>query len=187
MNELFDDLKRQSQQESTQNNKSLFSSITDIETEMQKYQDWIEQAKDQMQISNKGLALSSSADIELKPQVCNAMADLNSENLVSKDKIESLQKVVNKEGLQITDYNENDSLRAALVNTTLTNLHILHQYKSLLYLVKDNFMTRARVKQQRSPIKQPPTQEVKVVDCKTDEPLEPNSGLNPEIITPTSV
>ena len=46
MNELFDDLKKQSQQESTDNNKSLFSSITNIETEMQKYQNWIEQAKD---------------------------------------------------------------------------------------------------------------------------------------------
>ena len=36
-------------------------------------------------------------------------------------------------------------MRSQLVNTTLTNLHVLHQYKNLLNLVKDNFMTRPRV------------------------------------------
>lgn len=81
------------------------------------------------------MALPKSADIELKSQVCNLETDFTSENLVGKEKIESLQKVVNKSEVQITDYNENASLRIALVNTTLTNLHVLHQYKTLLHLV----------------------------------------------------
>lgn len=106
-----------------------------------------------MFLSNKDLSLPKSADIELKPQVCNVKTDLTSENLVDKEKMDSLQKVVNKSEVLITDYNDNSSLRAALVNTTLTNLHVLHQYKALLNLVKDNFMTRPRVKQVQNPAK----------------------------------
>ena len=63
MNELFDDLKKQSEQESTQNNKTLFTSIANIESEMQRYQKWIEQTKETMQLTNRGLALPTSADI----------------------------------------------------------------------------------------------------------------------------
>lgn len=187
MNELLDDLKMQNEKESSDNNKTLFSSINSIESEMQKYSKWIEETKGSMQLASKDLALPKSAGIELKSEVCNLKTDLTSENLVDKEKIESLQKVVNKSEVEITDYNENASLRAALVNTTLTNLHVLHQYKALLHLVKDNFMSRPRTKQMQNPVKQQPIKEVKVVDSKTEEPFEPNSGINPEIVTPTSV
>lgn len=49
---------------------------------MQKYSKWIEEAKGAMFLSNKDLSLPKSADIELKPQVCNVKTDLTSENLV---------------------------------------------------------------------------------------------------------
>lgn len=48
MNDLLDDLKMQSEKESTENNKTLFSSITNIESEMQKYSKWIEETKGSM-------------------------------------------------------------------------------------------------------------------------------------------
>lgn len=48
-------------------------------------------------------------------------------------------------------------------------------------------MTRQKTKGQKSPVKQQPTIDVKAQESKTQEVFEPNSGLNPEIITPTSV
>lgn len=62
------------------------------------------------------------------------------------------------------DFNDCSSLRSALVSTTLTNLHVLHQYKQLLNLVKDNFMTRPRVKREVTPKKQPPSDGAKTTE-----------------------
>ena len=58
--------------------------------------------------------------------------DLTSENIVEKEKLDSLQNLVNassKSETKAIDYNNGSNLRSALVNTTLTNLHVLHQYK----------------------------------------------------------
>jgi hypothetical protein len=52
-----------------------------------------------------------------------------------------------------TDFNDIVSVRTTLVTTTLTNLHVLHQYKSLLNLVKDNFMDKPRKARPSSPRK----------------------------------
>lgn len=92
-----------------------------------------------------------------------------------------------------TDLYDNKALRSTLVNTTLTNLHVLHQYKALLHLVKDNFMTRPRVNKKaesnspRKPIQTKEVQEVTVVETNKTEGVEPNSGINPEIVSPNSV
>jgi len=78
------------------------------------------------------------------------------------------------------------------VQTTLTNLHVLHQYKSLLNLVKDNFMSRPRTNKKtesnspRKPIITKDIQDVQVIETKTDG-VEPNSGINPDIVSPNSV
>lgn len=53
-----------------------------------------------------------------------------------KDKLKDESKAI--------DYYNADSVRQALVNQTLTSLHVLHQYKSVLNLVKDNYMTKSR-------------------------------------------
>ena len=74
-----------------------------------------------------------------------------------------------------------------MVNTTLTNLHVLHQYKSLLNIVKDNFMTRPRKQRPQSPTKPIAVKDVQDVESKTEGLPEPNSGFNAEIVTPTSV
>lgn len=90
------------------------------------------------------------------------------------------------------DLYENKNLRTALVNTTLTNLHVLHQYKALLNLVKDNFMSRPRTQKKpesyspRKPIVSKEAPEVTVLETKT-EGVEPHSGINPEIVSPNSV
>lgn len=69
---------------------------------------------------------------------------------------------------------------------------MLHQYKSLLNLVKDNFMERPRVVKKvdtnspRKPIISKEIQEITVVETKT-EGVEPNSGINPDIVSPNSV
>lgn len=47
MDELLDDLKKQSEQDSAEN-KSLFASIATIEAEMEKYNKWIEETKVKM-------------------------------------------------------------------------------------------------------------------------------------------
>ena len=77
-------------------------------------------------------------------------------NMVEKEKLESLQNLVNTDNkgeneTKAIDYNDSSNLRSALVNTTLTNLHVLHQYKQLLNLVKGNFMTRPRANKNITP------------------------------------
>lgn len=44
MDELLDDLKKQSEKD-TAENKGLFTTINDIEAEMQKYETWIRETK----------------------------------------------------------------------------------------------------------------------------------------------
>ena len=112
-------------------------------------------------------------------------------SILKKEDLESLQKIVNNQSQKLeesksTNFNNIVSVRSALVNTTLTNLHVLHQYKGLLNIVKDNFMDKPRKVKQSSPSKPIVLQEVKVVDSKTDA-QEPNSGVNTEFISPTSV
>jgi hypothetical protein len=46
MDELLSDLKKQSDAETTDNSKTLFTSIKDIESEMQKYEVWIGETKE---------------------------------------------------------------------------------------------------------------------------------------------
>ena len=143
MDELIEDLKRQSEKEVEQNNKSLFTSISDIEKEMSKYEKWIRDTKEEM-LENKdqkenGLSLKekSEADDASKGKT-------DDQNILKKENLESLQKIVNNQQEKLnqqrkpTNYNDIVSVRAALVNSTLTNLHVLHQYKGLLNIVKDN-------------------------------------------------
>jgi cell division septum initiation protein DivIVA len=47
MDELLDDLKKQSSQENAEN-KALFASISTLESEMQKYDQWITTTKEEM-------------------------------------------------------------------------------------------------------------------------------------------
>ena len=54
------------------------------------------------------------------------------------------QKEKLKDESKTVDYYNIDSVRQALVNQTLTSLHVLHQYKLVLNLVKDNYMTKPR-------------------------------------------
>lgn len=188
MDELLDDLKQQCEQE-TPENKALFTSVANIESQMQTYEKWIQEVRQEMLEGSKA-SLPKSADIELKQQVCAAKTELTSQSLVEKEKMESLQKIVSnpsKTESQATDYNDINSLRNTLVTTTLTNLHVLHQYKELLNLVKDNFMTRPRANRVVTPKKPIAVQEVKVIESKTEEAAEPNSGINADIVTPTSV
>jgi hypothetical protein len=188
MDELLDDLKEQCEQE-TPENKSLFTTIGNIESQMKTYEKWVQETRQEL-LDGSAASLPKSADIELKQQVCAVKTELTSQNVVDKEKLESLQKIVSnpsKADSQVTDYNDINSLRSTLVNTTLTNLHVLHQYKELLNLAKDNFMTRPRVNRAVTPKKPIAVQEVKVVESKTEEAAEPNSGLNPDIVTPTSV
>jgi hypothetical protein len=188
MDELLDDLKEQCEQE-TPENKSLFTTIGNIESQMKTYEKWIQETRQEI-LEGNAASLPKSADIELKQQVCAVNTELTSQNVVDKEKLESLQKIVSnpsKADSLVTDYNDINSLRSTLVNTTLTNLHVLHQYKELLNLAKDNFMTRPRVNRVVTPKKPIAVQEVKVVESKTEEAAEPNSGINPDIVTPTSV
>jgi len=68
----------------------------------------------------------------------------------------------------------------------------LHQYKSLLTLVKDNYMSRPRASKKadgnspRKPIITKEIQDVQVIETKT-EGVEPHSGINPDIVSPNSV
>ena len=71
MDELLDDLKKQSEKEAA-GNKALFTSINDIEAEMQKYEKWIGEAKlDFNETGDKSLK-AKSADIEIKQEVAVA-------------------------------------------------------------------------------------------------------------------
>lgn len=91
MDELIDDLKRQSEKESGEN-KALFTSIGDIEAEMQKYESWIRETRlDWKETGDKSLK-PKTAEIEIKPDVvvANAQTQLASENLVQKESMESL-------------------------------------------------------------------------------------------------
>lgn len=68
MDELLADLKKQSEKESTENSKSLFTSINGIENEMQQYEEWVRATKADMLASKDQSLQPKSADIELKPQ-----------------------------------------------------------------------------------------------------------------------
>lgn len=62
MDELLTDLKGQADKEPTEQ-KTLFTSITDIEKEMAAYEKWIGQTKDDMlAIDNKDLTLKVKTD-----------------------------------------------------------------------------------------------------------------------------
>lgn len=188
MDELLADLKRQAEKE-TSENKALFTSIKDIESEMQKYEKWIAQTKEEV-IENKDLTLKAKpAEGDQQVEVNNAKTE--TANIVEKENLESLQKIVNNEKQREleskpTDFNDIVSVRTALVTTTLTNLHVLHQYRALLNLVKDNFMDRPRKAKPGSPRKPLVVQEVPVVEAQA-EGAEPNSGINAEYVSPTSV
>jgi hypothetical protein len=187
MDELIEDLKRQSEKEVEQNNKSLFTSISDIEKEMSKYEKWIRDTKEEM-LENKdqkenGLSLKekSEADDASKGKT-------DDQNILKKENLESLQKIVNNQQEKLnqqrkpTNYNDIVSVRAALVNSTLTNLHVLHQYKGLLNIVKDNFMERPRKARPASPEKP-----LVMKDGEKPEGMEPNSGINTDTETPSSI
>lgn len=162
---------------------------------MRKYESWIRDTK--LELGEDKSLKPKSADIEIKQNVTVANAQLTSENIVQKENVESLQKMIANDQQQAegeklpVDYYELKSLRTAHVNTTLTNLHVLHQYKSLLNLVKDNFMSRPRVVRKndglspRKPIVTKEVQDVNVIEIK--EGAEPHSGINPEIVSPNSV
>lgn len=103
---------------------------------------------------------------------------------MKKQNLDSLQQVLNNQKEKLTkesesktiDYYNTDSVRQALVNQTLTSLHVLHQYKLVLNLVKDNYMTKPR-KQQRVTS---PNKGLIVVDAIKEAKTEgePNSGIN---------
>lgn len=157
MDELLDDLKKQSSQENAEN-KALFASISTLESEMQKYDQWITTTKDEMQKLNHQSSPPKSEDIETKEVSVEIKTEYMSSdyNMVEKEKLESLQNLVNTDNkgeneTKAIDYNDSSNLRSALVNTTLTNLHVLHQYKQLLNLVKGNFMTRPRANKNITP------------------------------------
>lgn len=78
---------------------------------------------------DKDLTLKNKS-LDKEVQNDKVKTDLTSEKIVNKETVDSLQKVVNPEyESKPTNYNEIQSVRTALVNTTLTNLHVLHQYK----------------------------------------------------------
>jgi len=187
MDELLEDLKKQAEKDPAEN-KGLFTSINDIDAEMKKYEQWIQETKSDFatKSDDKDLTLKNkSLDKEVKND--KVKTDLTSEKIVNKETVDSLQKVVNPEyESKPTNYNEIQSVRTALVNTTLTNLHVLHQYKSLLNICKDNFMNKPRKQRPQSPIK-PVAKDLQVDAAKTAGIPEPNSGLNVELVTPTSV
>lgn len=147
MDELLNDLKRQSEKQAGEN-KALFTGINDIENEMQRYEKWIRAQKTDMLDNSKDQGVKTmSADIEVK----NVQVDQTGpSDIIQKENLESLQKIVNSQQQKLaeeqkpTNFNDINSLRTALVNTTLTNLHVLHQYKSLLNLLKDNYMQMPR-------------------------------------------
>lgn len=96
MDELLDDLKKQAEKEPAEN-KALFTSIGDIEAEMEKYQKWIQETKlDLLDNGDKSLK-PKSADIEIKTEVvANATTELTSEKIIQKENMDSLQKIVNQ-------------------------------------------------------------------------------------------
>lgn len=182
MDELITDLKGQADKEPAEG-KTLFTSINDIENEMSTYEKWIGQTKeDMLAVDNKDLTLKVKTD---GPTDSNQVK--MEQNIVEKENIESLQKIVNSENqkeqdTKPTDVNDIVSVRTALVTTTLTNLHVLHQYKSLLNLVKDNFMDKPRKARPSSPRK-PINADAPVVEAQG----EPTSGVNADFVSPTSV
>lgn len=90
MDELLDDLKKQAEKEPAEN-KALFTSIGDIEAEMEKYQKWIQETKlDLLDNGDKSLK-PKSADIEIKTEVvANATTELTSEKIIQKENMDSL-------------------------------------------------------------------------------------------------
>lgn len=105
--------------------------------------------------------------------------------------MDSLQQIVNnqKEKLKdekskVVDYYNVESVRQALVNQTLTSLHVLHQYKLVLNLVKDNYMTKPRKQRISSPNKQLLVSDVVGMEAKTEG--EPNSGIN-IMVSPSTI
>lgn len=65
MDELIQDLKKQSETEVQENNKSLFTSISDIEKEMKRYEKWIQDTQQEMlnkKDQDKGLTLKDKND-----------------------------------------------------------------------------------------------------------------------------
>lgn len=89
MDELFDDLKKQSEKEAAEN-KALFTSISDIEAEMQKYEKWIRETQLEWNEAGDKSLKPKSAELEIKPDVVVANAQLTSENIVQKENMESL-------------------------------------------------------------------------------------------------
>lgn len=192
MDELLSDLKESNENESAENNKALFTSISGIEKEMKKYEEWVTQTKTEM-LQSKDLSLKTKEE-GITADGDKTKIDLSNgeTTMMKKDNFESLQKLVGKNNQEVppNDYNDITCLRANLVNTTLTNLHILHQYRNLLNLVKDNYMNKPRKVAANSPRKPIVMQEIRVIEDKEKtEGAEPNSanGINPELVTPTSV
>ena len=187
MDELLDDLKKQAEKDPAES-KGLFTSIDDIGAEMKKYEQWIQETKLEFatKTDDKDLTLKNkSLDKEVNKD--KVKTDLTSEKIVNKESVDSLQKLVKPEHEpKPTDYNDIQSVRTALVNTTLTNLHVLHQYKSLLNLCKDNYMSKIRKQRPQSPTKPMAVNATQPDEAKTEGMPEPNSGLNVELVTPTS-
>ena len=105
MDELLDDLKAQCEQE-TPENKALITSVGNLESQMQIYEKWIQENRHSM-LDGSAASLPKSADIELKVQPVKT--ELNTEKIVDKEKLESLQKIVSnpqKPEALVTDYSD---------------------------------------------------------------------------------
>lgn len=98
MDDLIEDLKKQSENEVQENNKSLFTSISDIEKEMKRYEKWIKDTQEDL-INNKdktdkGLTLKDKNVDDKVVDVTKGKEDPE-QNILKKENLESLQKIVN--------------------------------------------------------------------------------------------
>lgn len=102
MDELIEDLKRQS--EKAEDQKSLFTSVSDIESEMQRYEKWIKETKVEIQDSNKDKALT----LKVKPDEAKEVEGNKektdpSQNILKKEDLDSLQKIVNNQSQKLDE------------------------------------------------------------------------------------